>query len=181
MSELSIIQKTYDLIKWYVPILSSLPNKHKFQLGSRTTDTLYNLLEGLIAAKYSRQKQTQLETLNISLDILRYQTRLLFDFDLLSSQRYEYVSKLITEIGCELGGWIKQLKANYLKLLRAVTFSDSASSRPTSAFAAKISALVEKELNYSINLFLKVKSLYYNLIYHYKAGLLISHMVTHGN
>jgi|688.fasta_scaffold87879_2 RNA-directed DNA polymerase len=80
MSELSIIQKTYDLIKWYIPILNRLPRQHKFHLGSRTIDTLYSILEGLITAKYSQNKQTQLENLNISLDILRYQTRLLFDF-----------------------------------------------------------------------------------------------------
>lgn len=109
MPELSIIQKTYDLIKWYIPILNRLPKQHKFHLGDRTIDTLYSILEGLIEAKYSKQKQIKLEFLNISLDILRYQTRLLFDFAQLSTERYEYVSKLITEIGCELGGWLKQL------------------------------------------------------------------------
>ena len=30
MSELPVIQKTYDLIKWYVPILNRLPRDHKF-------------------------------------------------------------------------------------------------------------------------------------------------------
>jgi hypothetical protein len=109
MPELSIIQKTYDLIKWYIPILNRLPKQHKFHLGDRTITTLYSILEGLIEAKYSKQKQIKLESLNISLDILRYQTRLLFDFAQISTDRYEYVSKLITEIGCELGGWIKQL------------------------------------------------------------------------
>jgi hypothetical protein len=33
MAELSMIQKTYDLIKWYVPILNCLPKAHKFTLG----------------------------------------------------------------------------------------------------------------------------------------------------
>jgi len=30
MDELPIIQKTYDLIKWYVPILNRLPRDHKY-------------------------------------------------------------------------------------------------------------------------------------------------------
>lgn len=110
MQELSIIQKTYDLIKWYVPILNRLPREHKFQLGNRIVETLYKLLESLIEAKYSKQKQTKLEALNITLSILRYQTRLLFDLAPFSIQRYEYVSKLIDEIGNELGGWLKQLQ-----------------------------------------------------------------------
>ncbi|MGB3786420.1 MAG: hypothetical protein WA949_00315 [Phormidesmis sp.] len=29
-SELPMIQKTYDLIKWYVPLLNRLPKAHKF-------------------------------------------------------------------------------------------------------------------------------------------------------
>lgn len=33
MEELSIIQKTYDLIKWYIYILNRLPRYHKFNLG----------------------------------------------------------------------------------------------------------------------------------------------------
>jgi hypothetical protein len=108
MTELSIIQKTYDLIKWYVPILNRLPKSHKFTLGERIINELYDFLSGLIKAKYNREKLPLLETLNVELDILRYQTRLLFDFQLISLERYQYVSKLINEIGTELGAWMKQ-------------------------------------------------------------------------
>ena len=89
MSDLPIIQKTYDLIKWYVPILERLPKNHKFGLGDRIVSGLYDLLEGLILARYAREKLGQLE--------------LLFD-----ERRYEYAGQLINEIGNELGGWIKQ-------------------------------------------------------------------------
>ena len=50
MQELPIIQKTYDLIKWYIPILNRLPRDHRFALGDRMTKGLYDLLEGLIQA-----------------------------------------------------------------------------------------------------------------------------------
>ncbi|TBR56389.1 four helix bundle protein [Westiellopsis prolifica IICB1] len=108
MKELSVIQKTYDCIKWYVPILERLPKIHKFTLGDRIINGLYDLLEGLIQAKYAKNKLDQLEPLNTQLDILRYQTRMLLDFQFLSIQRYEYAIKLIDEIGTELGGWIKK-------------------------------------------------------------------------
>ena len=65
-SELPVIQKTYDFIKWYVPILNRLPHSHKFILGERITTELYELLEGLINARYSRQKLPLLESLNIN-------------------------------------------------------------------------------------------------------------------
>ncbi len=107
-ADLPIIQKTYDLIKWYVPILNGLPRDHKFQLGDRMVTGLYELLEGLILARYQRKKLAQLQKLNSKLDVLRYQTRLLLDFDLLSHKRYQYVGQLINAIGIDLGGWIKQ-------------------------------------------------------------------------
>ena len=42
------------------------------------------------------------------IDILRHQTRLLLDFELMKVQRYEYVTQLINDIGTDLGAWIKQ-------------------------------------------------------------------------
>jgi hypothetical protein len=108
MDELPIIQKTYDLIKWYVPILNRLPRDHKFMLGDRIINGLYNLLDDLIEAKYSPDKLAILLSLNTRLDVLRHQTRLLRDFKLMAVQRYEYVGTLINDIGTDLGAWIRQ-------------------------------------------------------------------------
>ena len=107
-AELPIIQKTYDLIKWYVPLLNRLPREHRFQLGDRMIAGLYDLLESLVLARYQKDKLPQLQQLNSKLDVLRYQTRLLLDFDLIANRRYQHVSKLIDAIGTDLGGWIKQ-------------------------------------------------------------------------
>jgi hypothetical protein len=108
VSDLPIIQKTYDLIKWYVPILNRLPRDHKFALGERIVTGLYDLLEGLIQVRYTKEKLPQLTILNTQLEILRHQTRLLLDFQILSVQRYEFAGQQINGIGIDLGGWIKQ-------------------------------------------------------------------------
>ena len=109
MQELPIIQKTYDLIKWYVPILNRLPRDHKFTLGDRMIGGLYQLLEGLIQARYARRNRlARLEALNTHLDILRYQTRLLLEFELISTRRYDFAGQQIIDIGSDLGGWIKK-------------------------------------------------------------------------
>lgn len=108
MNELPIIQKTYDLIKWYVPLLNRLPRHHQFNLGKRISSGLYELLESLIRARYSPDKINQLTAINIQLEILRYQTRLLYDFDLMDTRRLEFVSNAFNEIGKDLGSWIKQ-------------------------------------------------------------------------
>jgi hypothetical protein len=74
MQELSIIQKTYDLIQWYVPHLNKLPRDHKFNLGDRIISQLYDLLENLVRARYAADKLSLLNNLNTELEVLRYQT-----------------------------------------------------------------------------------------------------------
>ena len=71
MNELAIIQKTYDLIKWYIPILNRLPRNHRFALGERIVNNLYDLLEELIRARYAKSdKIKRLQSLNTQVDIL---------------------------------------------------------------------------------------------------------------
>jgi hypothetical protein len=105
--ELSIIQKTYDLILWLMPILSRLPRDQRFTLGERISNNLYQLLEGLVEAKYIQDKGTILQTLNPKISVLHYQARLLYDLKLISDKRYEYLCRYLVEIGNELGGWLK--------------------------------------------------------------------------
>ncbi len=115
MQDLTIIQKVYDLIQWYVPILNRLPRNYKYQLGDRVSQNLCDILEALIAAKYAQDKLAQLQGINVKLEILRHQIRMLRDFGKMSIDRYEYVSKKTNEIGTELGGWIKQQKGGKRK------------------------------------------------------------------
>jgi len=109
--ELPIIQKTYDLILWYVPVINRLPRDFKFTLGERITTGLYEMLDELIVARYASKKLSKLEAINTRLDLIRFQTRLLRDFHLIESQRYAHASKLINSVGTDLGGWINQQKA----------------------------------------------------------------------
>ncbi|MCL1490215.1 MAG: diversity-generating retroelement protein Avd [Pseudanabaena sp. Salubria-1] len=109
-NELPVIQKTYDLIKWYIPIINRLPRIHKFAIGDRITKFLYEMLEDLIIARYTRDKILILEKLNAKLYILRHQSRLLFDFTLIEEKRYIHINTQLHEIGSEIGGWLKQQK-----------------------------------------------------------------------
>ena len=106
--ELPIIQATMDLIQWFVPLLNRLPRDHRFALGDRLVHGLYDLLEGLVAARYANAKLEHLEPLNARLDLLRLQIRLLHTFQLIDDRRYEHVARLVEEVGRQLGGWISQ-------------------------------------------------------------------------
>jgi hypothetical protein len=91
--ELPIIQATTDLIRWFVPLLNRLPRDHRFALGDRLVGGLYDLLEGLVTARYSSVKLPRLESLAANLDLLQIQTRLLHDFHLIDEKRYEHDSR----------------------------------------------------------------------------------------
>jgi hypothetical protein len=111
MKELPILQKVYDLVKWYIPILTRLPRNHKYTLGDRLITNLYTLLDDLITAQYEREKLPRLQSINTRLEIIRYQTRLLHEFDLIHALRYEHAAKLTNDIGSDLGGWIRQQRS----------------------------------------------------------------------
>jgi hypothetical protein len=106
--ELPIIQKTYDLILWYIPHLNKMPRDHKFGLGDKIAESLYLILDRLIEARYRAEKISILREINITLERVRYQTRLMKDFQIFSVRRYEYASGLLIEVGGMLGNWIKQ-------------------------------------------------------------------------
>jgi hypothetical protein len=81
--ELVIITKTYDLILWSCNHTSRFPRQHRFVLGERLERTLYELLETLIQAKYSRERKPLLNAANLKLEILCFQIRLAQDLECL--------------------------------------------------------------------------------------------------
>ena len=59
--ELTVITKTYDFILWSCNHTGKFPRNHRFVLGERIERNLYDVLEILIRAKYSKQRQELLE------------------------------------------------------------------------------------------------------------------------
>src|ERR1700730_13874625 len=105
--ELTVITKTYDLILWSCHHTGRFPRNHRFVLGERIERNLYDLLETLIRAKYTRDRQGLLEQANVLLEILRFQMRLAKDLQCLKVESYGFAAKAIEEIGELVGGWLK--------------------------------------------------------------------------
>ena len=105
--ELLVITKTYDLILWSCHPTSRFPRNHRFVLGERMERHLYHLLETLLQAKYTRNRQALLERANLILEILRFQMRLAHDLQCLRTQSYAFASGAIDEVGKLIGGWLK--------------------------------------------------------------------------
>ena len=86
--ELMVITKTYDLVLWSCNHTSKFPRNHRFVLGDRIERTLYDLLETLIQAKYSRDRKPFLDDANLKLEVLRFQVRLAKDLQCLRANSY---------------------------------------------------------------------------------------------
>lgn len=110
-TELSVIRKTYDLVKWSCEHTGRFPRNHRFVLGERLERRLYELLETLIEARYTRERHELLRRANLSLEVLRFQMRLAKDLQCLRGNSYEFASKALLEIGREVGGWMRHGKA----------------------------------------------------------------------
>ena len=105
--ELTVLTKTYDLILWSYHYTGKFPRNHRFVLGERIERNLYDLLETLRRAKYSKPRQELLEKANLMLEILRFQMRLAKDWQCLKVESYGLAAKAMDEIGKLVGGWLK--------------------------------------------------------------------------
>src|ERR1700734_3572195 len=105
--ELIVITKTYDLILWSCNHTGKFPRNHRFVLGERIERNLYNLLETLIQARYTKNRRGLLEQANLTLEILRFQMRLAKDLQCLKVQSYGFAARAIDEIGRLVGGWLR--------------------------------------------------------------------------
>lgn len=109
MSEgVNSITKTYDLLKWLMPVISKFPKDKRYTLGSRIEEKLLSTLELLIEANYSREKLVFLKRANLNLEIFRQFIRLAYDLRFIDLRRYEYISRETDEAGRLVGGWLKQ-------------------------------------------------------------------------
>jgi hypothetical protein len=96
--ELIVINKTYDKILWSCNHTSEFPRNHRFVLGERIERDLYGLLETLIAAKYTKNRQRLLEEEELNLEILRFRMWLAKNLQCLKVENYTLAARSIDEI-----------------------------------------------------------------------------------
>lgn len=112
MDKDTVIDKTYRLLLYSIPMLEKFPRSQKFLLGDRIETYLLNLLELYIKAYYSKKplKTELLAQANLKIETLRFLARLCHDLKLLSVKQYETFCKQLYEIGTGTGAWLKALE-----------------------------------------------------------------------
>ncbi len=101
------VQACHELLLWVIPQLDKFPRVRRFTLGERLERGLLDVLELLVEAAYTRQKETPLKRANLRLEVVRHLWRLAHELKAISTRRYEHGAKLMDALGRQVGGWLR--------------------------------------------------------------------------
>lgn len=106
-----ILTRVYDFLLYLIEQIARFPKNQRYNLGERIENIALDIFENIIEALYTKEKIAILQRANLNLEKMRMLIRLAKDLKIVNLHRYEVMTKMIYEIGADLGGWIKQQKA----------------------------------------------------------------------
>jgi hypothetical protein len=98
----------YDFTKWLLAKTGKFPRQVRFSFSSRIDNLALDIIEAIVEARYSSEKQAILRRIDLNLEKLRVLLRMCCDLHYLDTKGYEFASKKIDEAGKMVGGWRKQ-------------------------------------------------------------------------
>lgn len=105
------VQSCHELLFWLIPQLDKFPRSRRFTLGERIEDGLLEVLELLVEAAYTRNKDASLRRANLKLEVVRHLWRLAHELKVMASRQYEHGARLIDDLGRQIGGWLRSQQA----------------------------------------------------------------------
>jgi len=106
--ELPIFVKWMDFTKWLFSITEKFPKSARFTFSDRINNLALDVIEGLVEARYSKNKTQALKGANLRLEKLRILLRICYESRLVSHEGYKRAMLGLNDTGKMLGGWIKQ-------------------------------------------------------------------------
>lgn len=111
MKQSPIFTRTYDFLRWLIPVTVQFPRQQRFVLAQALQNEAIQFQNLLIEAVYAPIPAEKLKEADAELNKIRTHLRLCRDLALLSPGQYQHVAKMVTEIGKLLGGWKQSLLA----------------------------------------------------------------------
>lgn len=108
MQESPIFAKTYDFIKWLIPLTIKFPRHQRFVIAQAMQQSALNLQERLIEAVRLPNPVGNLRAADVELDKLRFYLRLSADLGYMSLEQQRHAGQMLIEIGKMLGSWQKK-------------------------------------------------------------------------
>ncbi len=105
-----IFEQWYKTYIWISQNCEKMPKNVRFTFTVRILNTSMNIMELVIQAINSADKQQQLLRINALLDHLRIYYRIAKDLHYISVEQYNYAAIEFNSTGKMAGGWLKSLK-----------------------------------------------------------------------
>jgi four helix bundle protein len=111
--DLVIFTQTYDLLTWLLPQCERFPKTQRFVVTQRLQAAALDFQEAIFEAnaRSGTARLHHLQAADAHLNKLRLYLRLARQWDWLSSGQYQHVSRMVSDVGRLLGGWIKQTQS----------------------------------------------------------------------
>lgn len=106
MRESPIFVRTYDLLRWLIPMTVKFPRSQRFVLAEAVQRTALQFQERLIEAARADEPLPLLRQADTDLTKLRFYLRLCRDLELMSIGQYGHAARMVDEVGRLLGGWM---------------------------------------------------------------------------
>ncbi len=94
-------------LAWLLDRTARFPRRLRFTLTNRIDNLALDVFEGLVAARYERQRIPILAKINLDIEKLRLLLRIARDRGFLDRRSFENASKEIDTAGRMVGGWLK--------------------------------------------------------------------------
>lgn len=102
-------KKIRDLKKYLGVMLRHYPRYEKFALSNEIRSNITAIQKLVIIAGKKYHKKTDLRDLDIEHEMLRQNILISFENKYINERKFEYVNKLVDEIGRLLGDWFAKL------------------------------------------------------------------------
>lgn len=106
-----VVHDCHATLRWLLPQLDKFPRSRRFTLGERIESLLLQVLERCLEAAYApaRDKKRALQRASQQLGVVKHLWRLAMELKVIAPNTYSHGSKLLVELGDQIGGWQRYL------------------------------------------------------------------------
>ena len=109
-SELAVILETQELVVWTSRHVAKFPRSHRHVLGARTEHRLWDLLDLLVEAKVTHDKQELLRKAAVAAEQLRFLLRAAAELGLLAQSSHHHACERLDSIARQISGWRRHVE-----------------------------------------------------------------------
>ncbi len=110
-AELPLFLHWEKFLLWLLPRTGKFPRSVRFTLQQRIDNHALDVLEGILAARYRRDRGAYLVQVSLGIDKLQVLLRIAHALGHLDQRGYEHAARQLDEAGRMAGGWLKHAEA----------------------------------------------------------------------